>query len=55
MNGAKILINSLLCEGVDTIFGYPGAAIINLLDELYKIEPRARDSNGMGRKKGVKI
>ncbi len=51
MNGAKILINSLLCEGVDTIFGYPGAAIINLLDELYKIEPRARDSNGMGRKK----
>lgn len=35
MKGAKILIESLLKEGVDTIFGYPGGAVIPLFDALY--------------------
>ena len=34
MRGAKILIESLLREGVDTIFGYPGGAILHVYDEL---------------------
>ena len=32
MNGAQILIKALMREGVDTIFGYPGASIISLID-----------------------
>lgn len=36
LNGAQILVECLKEQGVDTIFGYPGAATINILDELYK-------------------
>ena len=35
LTGAEILIKSLLDEGVDTIFGYPGGAVLNIYDELY--------------------
>ena len=35
MNGAKILLECLKLEGVDTIFGYPGGTVINIYDELY--------------------
>ena len=35
MIGAKAVIRSLLAEGVDTIFGYPGGAIMPVYDELY--------------------
>lgn len=35
MIGAKAVIRSLLTEGVDTIFGYPGGAIMPIYDELY--------------------
>ncbi len=35
MTGSKILIESLLKEGVDTIFGYPGGAVLNIYDELF--------------------
>jgi acetolactate synthase-1/2/3 large subunit len=35
MNGARILLESLKREGVDTIFGYPGGVVIPLFDELY--------------------
>lgn len=34
--GAQIWIECLLAEGVDTIFGYPGGAVINLYDELFR-------------------
>src|SRR5262245_11116767 len=34
VRGARILIESLLREGVDTIFGYPGGAILHVYDEL---------------------
>jgi len=35
-SGARILIESLIEQGVDTIFGYPGGAVLNIYDELYK-------------------
>ena len=36
MNGSEIIINVLLEQGVDTIFGYPGGAILNVYDALYR-------------------
>ena len=36
LNGSQILIECLLEQGVDTVFGYPGGAILNVYDELYK-------------------
>ncbi len=36
LKGAQILIRSLLAEGVDTIFGYPGGAVLDVYDEIYK-------------------
>ncbi len=36
MNGSQILIECLKEQGVDTVFGYPGGAILNVYDELYK-------------------
>jgi len=36
LNGSQILIECLKEQGVDTIFGYPGGAILNVYDELYK-------------------
>lgn len=35
LTGAKILIECLKEQGVDTVFGYPGGAILNVYDELY--------------------
>lgn len=40
MTGAKILMECLLEQGVDTIFGYPGGTILNVYDELYNYEGR---------------
>ncbi|EHI97228.1 acetolactate synthase, large subunit, biosynthetic type [Clostridium sp. DL-VIII] len=40
LTGAEILIKSLLDEGVDTIFGYPGGAVLNIYDELYKYKDK---------------
>ena len=36
LNGAEILIECLKEQGVDIVFGYPGGAILNVYDELYK-------------------
>ncbi len=33
--GAKLLIESLQREGVDTLFGYPGGSVLPIYDELY--------------------
>jgi acetolactate synthase-1/2/3 large subunit len=33
--GAKILVESLQREGVETIFGYPGGVVLPIYDELY--------------------
>lgn len=35
ITGAEGLIKSLICEGVDTVFGYPGGQIIAVYDKLY--------------------
>ncbi len=34
--GSEIVIECLKEQGVDTVFGYPGGAILNVYDELYK-------------------
>ncbi|SCH22348.1 Acetolactate synthase large subunit [uncultured Clostridium sp.] len=36
LTGAQILVECLKEQGVDTVFGYPGGAILNVYDELYK-------------------
>ncbi|MCF0131093.1 MAG: biosynthetic-type acetolactate synthase large subunit [Pseudobutyrivibrio sp.] len=36
LNGSEIVIECLKEQGVDTVFGYPGGAILNLYDALYK-------------------
>ena len=36
LNGSEIVIECLKEQGVDTVFGYPGGAILNIYDELYK-------------------
>ena len=41
-NGAEILIDALAEQGVDTIFGYPGGAVLNIYDALYKNSDRIR-------------
>lgn len=40
LTGAQILIKALKLEGVDTVFGYPGGAVIPLYDELYRSDIR---------------
>ena len=40
LNGSQIVIECLIEQGVDTVFGYPGGAILNIYDELYKNEKR---------------
>ena len=40
--GANILIECLLEQGVDTVFGYPGGSILNVYDALYDYSDRIR-------------
>ncbi|MDY0267196.1 MAG: acetolactate synthase large subunit [Methanimicrococcus sp.] len=40
MNGAKAFIESLKMEGVDTIFGYPGGALLHIYDAIYDCDIR---------------
>ena len=42
ISGSKIIVECLLEQGVDTVFGYPGGAILNLYDELYKNQDKIR-------------
>lgn len=35
ISGAKIVVETLVEQGCDTVFGYPGGQVINLFDELY--------------------
>jgi acetolactate synthase-1/2/3 large subunit len=42
MTGAKILMECLLEQGVDTVFGYPGGTILNVYDELYNYSDKIR-------------
>ncbi len=42
LNGSQIFVEVLAEQGVDTLFGYPGGAVLNLYDELYKNRDRIR-------------
>ncbi len=42
MTGAQILVEELINQGVDTIFGYPGGQVLNIYDELYKNSHRIK-------------
>ncbi len=42
MTGAQIIIETLLEQGVGTVFGYPGGSVLPLYDELYKNQHRIR-------------
>ncbi len=42
LNGSEILVNVLLEEGVDTVFGYPGGSVLNIYDALYNNSDKIR-------------
>jgi|GEM_PF-4268757 len=42
ISGAEAIIKSFLSEGVDTVFGYPGGAIIPVYDVLYSYKKELR-------------
>ena len=42
ITGSEAVIKSLLEEGVDTIFGYPGGAIMPIYDSLYGYEDKLK-------------
>ena len=42
LTGAKILVECLLEQGVDTVFGYPGGTILNVYDALYERSDKIR-------------
>lgn len=42
LNGSQILVEVLIEQGVDTIFGYPGGAVLNIYDALYLNRDRIR-------------
>lgn len=42
LTGAQIIMECLLEQGVDTIFGYPGGAVLNTYDALYHYQHRIR-------------
>ena len=42
LNGSDIIIECLLEQGVDTVFGYPGGAVLNIYDALYKYKDKIK-------------
>lgn len=42
LNGSDILIECLKEQGVDTVFGFPGGAVLNIYDALYKARNEIR-------------
>ena len=42
LTGSQILVECLKEQGVDTIFGYPGGAVLNIYDELYRHQDEIR-------------
>ena len=42
LTGAQIIMECLLEQGVDTVFGYPGGAVLNIYDALYEYQDRIR-------------
>lgn len=42
MSGARIVVECLAEQGVDTVFGFPGGSVIGIYDELYRNSDRIR-------------
>lgn len=42
LSGAQIVLECLLEQGVDTVFGYPGGTILNIYDALYQYQDKIR-------------
>lgn len=42
MTGADIICECLIEQGVDTVFGYPGGAVLNIYDSLYKYSDKIK-------------
>lgn len=42
LSGSDIIVECLLKQGADTIFGYPGGAVLNIYDSLYKYSDKIR-------------
>ena len=42
LNGSEILAEVLIEQGVDTVFGYPGGAVLNIYDALYKYSDKIK-------------
>lgn len=42
LNGSQILIECLKEQGVDTVFGFPGGAVLNIYDALYEAKDQIR-------------
>ena len=42
LTGSQIVMECLLEQGVDTVFGYPGGTILNIYDELYKYSDKIK-------------
>jgi acetolactate synthase-1/2/3 large subunit len=42
ISGSKVVLECLLEQDVDTVFGYPGGAILNIYDELYKYSDKIK-------------
>ena len=40
MNGARILVEELIHQGVRVVFGYPGGAVLDIYNELYLASDR---------------
>lgn len=42
LSGSDIIVECLLEQGADTVFGYPGGAVLNIYDSLYKYSDKIR-------------
>ena len=42
LNGSQILAKVLIENNVDTIFGYPGGAVLNIYDALYEYQDQIK-------------
>ena len=46
LNGSEILMEVLIEQGVDLVFGYPGGAVLNIYDALYKYQDKIKHIAG---------
>jgi acetolactate synthase I/II/III large subunit len=42
ISGARVVVECIIEQGVDTVFGYPGGTVLNIYDEIYKNADRLR-------------